>query len=113
MREFKFRAWDDYKKKMFYHKLIYVPTDKLNDCFLDEDLEFMQYTGLKDKNNRDVYEGDIVKWNNNVICSINYNKAHFVLSSNKNKNYRELSWVYGDCEVVGNIYEHSKLLEDK
>ena len=80
-----------------------------------KDFNLMQYTGLKDKNNKEIYEGDIVALHNGKYKVIfNTKEARFVLKDaffemdipfTNNNNER--------MEIVGNIYENPELMEDE
>lgn len=119
MREIKFRAWFEKFKEMYTVKMVDLQReiayfDKYNyRSFYDIDL--MQYTGLKDKNNKEIYEGDIVILHNGKYKVIfNTEEARFVLRNDKfemnipftnNNNER--------MEVLGNVYENLELLGGK
>ena len=129
MREIKFRAWDKGLKRMIYLSEPTVENDdfsgivfKLRDYFVSafssdriEDVELMQYTGLKDKNGREIYEGDIVKGTgkNPIIYVVewldSYGGFAFV---DKEKAIPAYEFLVNFCEVIGNIYENPELLEE-
>ena len=77
-REIKFRIWDIENKEMlkvqeldfeptFYGRRIAIRPDQYNDYFDTEDMILMQYTGLHDKNGKEIYEGDIIRIKNSLI----------------------------------------------
>ena len=77
-REIKFRIWDIENKEMlevqeldfeptFYGGRIAIRPDQYNDYFDTEDMILMQYTGLHDKNGKEIYEGDIIRIKNSLI----------------------------------------------
>lgn len=97
--------------------------DRFYTIFADHcNIKLLQYTGLKDKNNKDVYEGDIV-YTFGEKCIISWHKGKWILNKVNKSDYecllndclakRKNKQYYSDCiEVVGNIYENKELLED-
>ena len=127
MREIKFKAWHKEEKIMgevlgidILHKEIFF-SDEDVDCYEHtdfKDIELMQYTGLKDKNNKEIYEGDIVKLRTNHGIGVvkNYDEwGAFVVEYIKPRPLAVLGTNYykEDIEVIGNIYENPELLGEK
>lgn len=116
-RKIKFRAWDKKLKMMFPTEQIeFYGWGQIN--IIDEegdsearDVELMQYTGLKDKNGVEIYEGGIVKWGSVPYESgrVEYVNACFkVVGVNlEDRMLQEDDLV----EVIGNIYENKDLLK--
>ena len=113
MREIKFRAWH----KNANYMCMNATTDLLNRDYLI----FMQYTGLKDINGKEIYEGDILrckcnesKYKINVIewwqsyCNLGYrlkdSKGHTLMIKPTHLKTMEV-------EIIGNIYENPELLQ--
>jgi len=132
MREIKFRAWDKKGKKMYEVEAIswlwkyidvIVGYNKNNYPKIKgmpiEDMELIQFTGLLDKNGKEIYEGDIVEFfddmdvlrkepvtfeNGSFGFIIGWEQEEFLGFNNEWLNLDEL-------EVIGNIYENPELLE--
>lgn len=148
MREIKFRAWDKQSKRMIVDKQDFIPLivtsagvfrlsathdDALYSLVEPERFELMQYTGIKDKNGIEIYEGDIVRLTY-IRCEGGGWKSN---SKEQGEVYFDSTWgVKFDCkdmtqrtadthwkvkagsfddaidvEVVGNIHQKPELLE--
>jgi len=117
MREIKFRAWGKNSKEFL------SPDGKtfgltLKEIQNIEDIniwEFQQFTGLKDKNGKDIYEGDIVKYKFYMLSGVDYvifREGKFELKNDyiNSVGFRSVSNVSEYCEVIGNIFENKDLL---
>ena len=124
MREIKFRARDKENEKMMKvsslsleNKEIAVKENRTYHFFRMQNLELMQYTGLKDKNSKEIYEGDILFFRDeNMKYIVVWQDAAFIIKSIEIRKYSEkMCWLDDTeicCEIVGNIYENKKLLEE-
>lgn len=130
MREIKFRAWDKEEKKMIYQidngskkddkfetiaidfegTPFFLIENRIEDTakvrvFYKGQLELMMFTGLKDKNGKEIYEGDILS-NKDSIASIKWGELG--------------GWVWGSVylttdidwkfKIIGNVYENPELV---
>lgn len=111
MREIKFRAWHK-DGQMFYECAINRVGQPAQ---FGEDAILMQYTGFKDKNSKEIYEGDIVKpTKSSIVNKVCWEDGQFVLKWADNHTNIRLSQALADIhEVIGNIYENPELLEEK
>jgi uncharacterized phage protein (TIGR01671 family) len=147
-REIKFRAWDDIRKKMITEGFaIRCEDDIYSGEFLDginndlwqrpsdfsriENTHLMQFTGLKDKNGKEIYEGDMVKdheWSERGNREVRYGEAPvdasdyepyevaiigFYLTNYLGRDENEAlnSLKAQDLEVIGNVHENKDLLQ--
>ena len=116
MRTIKFRA-KDYKGNFqfgsYYYGCMY-PTSfnghYVNDTQIDEKT-LGQFTGLHDKNGKEIYEGDIIRMEE-VVCPITWSDGCFMMITDENAGRSAaIQDRVKRFEVIGNIYEHPNLLK--
>ncbi len=122
MREIKFRAWDKRNNRIEYSCNRYIIWDGKvgiyddnGDFEEDKDLILIQFTGLKDRNEKEVYDGDIFKspsgilfyvlWYRDGWCYNNVNDDPEHISG-------RLSEIANYWKVIGNIYENPELVKE-
>ncbi|MEE6739645.1 YopX family protein [Lacticaseibacillus paracasei] len=136
-REIKFRAWDKVHECYLYD--VQNAYDTLSGCvkdengedagydeecfagFLDNDQYVVeQYTGLHDKNGREIYESDIVRTGNDNIGDpepmsgqVIMREGSWLIENEKKQEAMELFSEITSREVIGNIFEDKQLLEGK
>jgi len=123
----KFRAWDKKLQTMLDVSLIDFKKGVLvcehwkfgeTNLMSFDEIELMQSTGLKDKNGKEIFEGDVVDYKGRkAIIKWNGSYASFIYRFVDELNKRSAEWyplylAYLKCEVIGNIYENQELLED-
>ena len=108
MREIKFRAWDNKQNKMRNDgfSIYYDGSIQFADSIESKDFILMQYTGLKDKNGKEIYEGDILHIITADMVNLNYK---CVVEWSENGYYKDFV-NYDMAEVIGNIYENPTLI---
>jgi uncharacterized phage protein (TIGR01671 family) len=117
MRELKFRAWDKRNKKWLDLQYLLLSPDvngklevltcphgEIGDVIFDAEL--MQFTGLHDKNGKEIYEGDIVKsdWGYGSKKPTMVKFADIFYWSGE-------SCISNNIEIIGNIWENSELIK--
>ena len=125
----KFRAWHNELGRMMLVKTMFFFANELeelelNDSIMNDhipvypdEIKLMQSTGLKDKNGKEIFEGDIVDYKGReAIIKWHGSYASFIYRFVDELNKRSAEWyplylAYLKCEVIGNIYENPELLE--
>ena len=124
MREIKFRAWDSQIKKWYAPKDISVGGDGVvwvcGDGFMGWEevppdvVHLMQFTGLHDKNGKEIWEGDILS-NGHYNCEVYWNQErgawYWRTPSNQDGMAIYVCVNEGLFEVLGNVHEHPHLLD--
>lgn len=134
MREIKFRAWN--KDEIDWEPVPFIITEGLNptkiigfldenegQCLLEDGHAIVQYTGLKDKNGREIYEGDIYSYELYKVFVSGGNVEESTGKGFDVVEYKDGAFYHGDelladvieydalLEYEGNIYENPELLE--
>ncbi len=119
MREFKFRCWDG--KKMHYENELMicfsgtlVLRDKDLNCqkLCNHMYKILQCTNLKDKNNKDIYEGDIIQ-NRDGTWKVEYIEDFAAFYMVIGDEMQQLNTCNRSNEVIGNIFENEELLKEE
>lgn len=131
-REIKFRIWDEVLMHMYTPEMemgepnLWSIPEAKGGILKKDDCILMQYTGLKDKEGKEIYEGDIIKWRDkgNIFDSeyedckslIEFEYAQWYPNPINVKGLRGFHFQrYGEkekyCEIIGNIYQNPELLE--
>jgi len=102
MREIKFRAWDKVQKEM--HDWDYLKGWTFRQIESQKDVvELMQYTGLKDKNDKEIYESDKIKDLDGNVGVVEFDDGSFIIR-HENGTSDFIARV-NHFEIVGNVYE--------
>ena len=105
----KFRAWDSFNKKMSFWTMNDL-CNHMGDADSPSALEeWMQYTGLKDKNGEEIWEGDLATDAHDEHYEVVFSDASFAVVHDGNV-IEPLYEVASGIEIIGKIYENPELL---
>jgi len=117
-RTLKFRIWDEKKNCWIKDYIQYYPEEEM----LKQGYVIQQFTCLKDQDEKDIYEGDILEivWGGKKIkCEIKYKFGAFIAEYINPESTMSFHWLHSihayDCpkKVIGNIYEKEIKVEEK
>ena len=113
MREIKFRAWDAEEKNFIYFDALDGILSKCDETYRQRCVgKFEQFTGLHDKNGKEIYEGDLIKYGSDAPLEVIYRESCFCY--NQKSRYISRLQIFDNInkiEVIGNIHENPELLE--
>ena len=119
MREIKFRAWAMevmlYSGKDFTTIPVNGQALATKDGGMALNFKLMQYTGLKDKNGKEIYEGDIISCRGGAIRSVFFRQDYADYGAAPNGKLDDACSAWVICEngeIIGNIYSNPELLEE-
>jgi uncharacterized phage protein (TIGR01671 family) len=130
--QIKYKAWDTDKKEMFDVEYISFNAVKKNGSWLHfigssfsdkretDTCRLLQFTGLHDKNGKEIYEGDIMRSKNGGLWTVEFDYGSFGISLKGGHHmegygdwhsFSTITYQEKQCQIIGNIYEHGHLLE--
>lgn len=120
MREFKFRFWDEEMKSYWDWEEIQDDWEQMgyfSTAFRQDHWTCEQFTGLYDKNGKEIYEGDLIKSpsNSHLLKVVWENGAWQTIEYRKGGNHEQLLYCLVNCygvDLVSNIHENKELLND-
>ena len=112
MREIKFRLWCENKKEWETDTWVLWSNGLIYDIKLKKSMNrkthiLEEYTGLHDKNGKEIYEGDICTFYDGEIVEVLFEKGKFILNGKE----ISLMWNPNFAEVIGNIHQNPELLK--
>ena len=114
MREIKFRAWVKSEKCFIQHQEVIERSHlQFNDDLGGHNDIVMQYTGLKDKNGREIFEGDIILFKyhkEDIKAEVVFKMGTFCISL-KEGSYPLCEYIHQELEIIGNKFENPELLK--
>lgn len=111
---FNFRMWD-INTKRFYYLYLDELIGLTRTISIPKEATIQQYTGYNDKNNIEVYEGDILEFSNHIdeykIGYVGFTAGSFYVNFLDDTDEEIAFLTTKDAKVIGNIFEHSELLK--